>query len=180
MYSLIPSFFGNSTDSNNYTTGLCDDLIAFAPAYIIAPISVLGILLNAANILVFHRTKTTTIKGDMTKYLICKSIFDICFNIRSVFPLLTFTCVDCDYTHSFCFQVLYLAIASYLKPVSLLCSIAFDFAATFDRYRLVTNKCKFFNKIFVFKRSMHMILSSSFVLYTRINLEFLKLFPIII
>ena len=165
MYSAIPSSSVNLTDSNSSTTGFCDDLQLFTPAYIITPISVIGILLNVSNILVFLKTKTTTIKGDMTKYLICKSIFDICLNLSNVFPLVRFASLQYDFIYSYCYQVFNLVIMVYLHPVSILCSIAFDFAATFDRYRLVTNKCKFFDKIFVFRRGMSLIICISIVGY---------------
>ena len=102
----------------------------------------------------------------MTKYLIAKSIFDICYNLCTLFPLLNEFCDQCEYTFSYWNQVFQLCITHYLKPVSLFLSIAFDLAATFDRYRLITDKCKFFNKIFIFKRGMPLITCIPFIAYT--------------
>ena len=102
----------------------------------------------------------------MTKYLIAKAIFDICYNLCNLFPLSNVFCLQCEYRFSYWYQVFYFGINLYLKPISLFLSIAFDFAATFDRYRLITDKCKFFNKIFVFKRGFPLIICIPFIAYT--------------
>ena len=167
MYSVIPAtLLGNWTKFNRPKTNICDDLLFVSPAYILMPISVIGIVLNVFTILVFLKTKTSTIKGDMTRYLIAKSIFDICYNICSVFPFLNFVCFQCEYTLSFWFQVVKLFIVIYLKSVSMFLSIAFNFAATFDRYRYITDSCKFFDKIFAFKRGMPLIICIPVIAYT--------------
>ena len=167
MYSVAPMFFMSANWSDNLTAGACDDLLYYyAPIYILYPIFVIGIILNILNIVVFFKTKTTTIKGDMTRYLIAKSIVDICYNLCSLFPLLNDFCLQPEYTSSFAYKVLTLSITYYLKPVCLFVSIAFDLAATFDRYRLITNKCQWFNKIFVFKRGLTWIICIPVIAYT--------------
>ena len=167
MYIVAPMFFMSANWSDNLTSGACDDLLYYyAPIYILYPIFVIGIILNILNIVVFFKTKTTTIKGDMTRYLIAKSIVDICYNLCSLFPLLNDFCLQPEYTSSFAYKVLTLSITYYLKPVCLFVSIAFDLAATFDRYRLITNKCQWFNKIFVFKRGLTWIICIPVIAYT--------------
>ena len=166
MYNKIPPYFlTNSTV--NYTTTICENiLIVITPEYIITSISAIGILLNILNVVVFFKTKSTTIKGDMTKYLIAKSIFDIIYNTCKLFSLFGFLCPQCELTSSFVYQVFYLAIIIYLKTISLVLSIAFDIAATFDRYRIITDNCMFFNKILVFKRGLPLIMCIPVIVFT--------------
>ena len=165
MNSLIPNFFMSANWSDNSTSGICDELLYYGPIYIISPISVIGVLFNLLNIVVFSKTKTTTIKGDMTRYLIAKSIWDICYNLCDLFSRLNDFGLNPEYTSSFAYQVLYLSISLYLKSISLFLSIIFDLTATFDRYRLITDKCKFFNKIFAFKRGLPLIICIPVIVY---------------
>ena len=71
MYPVIPSGFLPANWSNNTSdNGICDDLLLYTPMYIIPPVSVVGIFLNILAIVVFFKTKTTTIKGDEHKLLL--------------------------------------------------------------------------------------------------------------
>ena len=95
-----------------------------------------------------------------------KSIFDIINNFSKIFLLLEFFCPQCEFTFSFVYQVFKLSITVYLKSISLFLSIAFDLAATFDRYILITDKCKWFSKILIFKRGLPLILCIPVIVYT--------------
>ena len=127
-----------------WTYGICVELILNSPYYIKPSISAFGLFFNSFCILVFFKMSKTTTKGNMAKYLIAKSIFDICFNLCSLFPLVNNFCDTCTYTYWF---QLILLFQLYLRPISVFLSVAFHFVAIFDRYRLITNKFQLFNKI---------------------------------
>ena len=89
MYSVAPMFFMSANWSDNLTAGACDDLLYYyAPIYILYPIFVIGIILNILNIVVFFKTKTTTIKGDMTKYLTLVHSCRVKFDPEGVFAVI--------------------------------------------------------------------------------------------
>ena len=106
MYSLTDIYVivTHNMSDNNLTSikmNACVDFQHYSITYIIPSLGVIGMLLNILAIVVFSKTKSTTIKGDMTKYLIAKLIFDICYSLCKLFPLFRLYCPECLYGMNF-------------------------------------------------------------------------------
>ena len=166
MFPLIPSGLFNLTgqnESGNYSfSGSCIDFQNKTIFYIIPTISGIGILLNILNLLVFTQTPKKIKKGDMIKYLIGKSVFDLCF---CLIVILRFVTGGLNTFRSFYYFIFEWCII-YCKPVVIFLSVAFDCLAIISRYILITKRIRWTEKIIVFKRGMPIFTSIGFIIHS--------------
>lgn len=128
----------------------CDDFANVYNTYLDFSISFIGSILNLLCIIGFlnikeirHQSKT-----NLFRYLLGKSIVDSYNVIRnSIFSSVFCRPDDCFLTKYYIACNISLVINNYIGRVTLLMSILLELAANFNRYRVITNKFTFFDKI---------------------------------
>ena len=167
MFTLIPSGQFNLTGQNEsgyYSfSGSCIDFQKNTILYIIPTISGIGIILNILNLLVFTQTPKQLVKGDMIKYLMGKSVFDLCFCLIVILQSVTAGLYD---IRSFYYFIFDWCILRYCRNVVKFLSISFDFLAIISRYSLLTKRIQWVNKIIVFRKGMPIFTSIGFIIYS--------------
>ena len=172
MFIIVP--WGSYPNASiNYTIpDVCEDF-QFTTDVIISPvISGIGLILNILNILVFNKTPKQIVKGDMVKYLIAKSVFDLCYCLIIILEFLTGRNSD----YSFYYNIFKLCILIYFKHVAIFLSIAFDCLAIVRRYSLITKRIQWTEKIIVFNRGMPIFTAIGLLIYSY-KFAFYKIVP---
>ena len=172
MYPVVPAdSYPNA--SNNYSiSDLCEDF-KFTTGDIISPvISGIGLILNILNILVFNKTPKQIVKGDMVKYLIAKSVFDLCYCLIIILESLT----EINSDSSFYYYIFKWCILLYFRHVTIFLSIAFDCLAIVSRDSLITKRIQWTEKIIVFNRGMPIFTAIGLLIYSY-KFAFYKIVP---
>ena len=141
--------------------------------YTIPSISVVGILTNLFNSIVFYKIiGNIKVNGQMFKYLLLKSLNDLVVFFIYILKLFYY-CKECDKTRSYATIVCYIVFYNYLNFVGLLFSGFLEMCAAIDCYLTISKKLTFLNsRLFsnILIASM-LAFSSIFYIYSIFNYE---------
>ena len=133
----------------------CDDPLKFSILYLQVSLSVLGFFLNLICIKIFSKIVLVKSKNnDLSKYLLLKSLTNayivLCLTLHPIFDLEnTFDnpALKSRVDEIYWLKVVYLILGIYFKYSLVLTSLFCEIAASFNRYRLATNRFIKFNKL---------------------------------
>jgi hypothetical protein len=128
----------------------CSHVYKIYDNYILIVVSSIGVILNSFCVIAFFGSpQLNNTKTNMFKYLKVKSICDTIAMIRNLTRNLFFLDFNFDagYHPNLHLCRLYVFSYYYLGGVVLLLSILCEVAANFNRYRTMTNRFRFFDKI---------------------------------
>ena len=172
MIDLTDKIFNNdsqpnsSLNNNGQGDHLCMDIYRIYHFYIEKIMGAIGSLLNILCIIVFLKLiRKKASRGDMYKYLLFKSAIDTCVLLRN-FLYIFIECKVCGFNKFYAFKLIELILFVYFSFVTQLISMLCELAANFDRYKILSKKCKAFNGItYKYGISGMLIYSSLFYLY---------------
>ena len=123
----------------------CNDLTSVYNAYIEKFIGSFAFFLNLICIAVFVQIIRTQ-KEEVYKYLLFKSIVDTFISLRITLKSIL-DCTDCELEKSYGLKLFYLIVFIYFDYAAELISMLCEIVANFNRYRLLTQYFKIFDKI---------------------------------
>jgi hypothetical protein len=139
----------------------CDNFADFYNTYLDLFISFIGSILNILCIIGFLNIKEIRHqrKTNVFRYLLAKSVVDSYTLLRNlIFSSVFCPVVDCFLTRYYVSCNISLVFNNYIGRISLLMSILLELAANFNRYRIITNKFIFLNKISIYFKFLLIIL----------------------
>ena len=154
----------NQTNSSQVVvaTAFCTVLTNVYNAYVEKPIGAFAFVTNLTCIIVFSQIIRFH-KEEVYKYLICKSIVDTYISVRVTFKSVL-NCTNCDIEKIYSWKIVYWIFFIYVDYAAELLSMLFEIAASFNRYRLLTQRFKKFDKI-SYKLVISLMTVYSFVFY---------------
>ena len=139
----------NSVNIDLPSLDICLDIVyKLYQFYIERVVLAIGLISNMLNAIVFGILikSEKNFKYDMFRYLFLKSIFDAFYLVTSLLSYIN-DCYKCWIKKQLIFLLFHWICLTYLGHVSALMSMFCEVAATFSRYRTLSQKFKFMDKI---------------------------------
>ena len=123
----------------------CTELTNAYNAYIEKSIGAISFILNIICIFVFRKIVRVQ-NEEVYRYLLVKSIADTYTSLRTILKSVL-NCQDCVVEHVYAMKIVYLVFFLYIDYSTEFLSILIQMAAIFNRYRFLTQRFKWFDKI---------------------------------
>jgi len=148
----------------------CSNFTVVYNIYIEKSIGAISFILNSICMIIFIKIVRNTPKEDIYKYLLFKSIIDILISLRITFKSVV-DCKKCEFEKSYSVKVFYLIFFIYIEYAAELVTILCQILASFNRYRVISQAFKFFDK-FSFKIAIVAITEFCLLFYVYLFFEY--------
>ena len=152
----------NKTNKTQPSIDFCTQLTDVYNSYIEKSIGACSFALNLLCIVVFTQMIRFQ-KEEVYKYLLFKSIVDSFISLRVAFKSVL-NCTGCVVDKMYALKLIYLIFFIYIEYAAELLSILIQIAANFNRYRLLSQRFGYFDKI-SYKLAIFLMSLYSFLFY---------------